>query len=271
MPRPVRVHLLPSLVESGDLAGGIAVVIDLLRASSTIVAALAAGAERVIPCGEVEESRQIAAQLPLGTVLLGGERGGVRIDGFDLGNSPAEYTPAIVRGKTLVFTTTNGTRALLRARGARRVIVAAFANINAAVRWLASESGPIHILCAGTDGQVTLEDVLCAGFIAQGVRRAVGGVDLADDSTRLALNLSETRGSHYDSYLSVLRESRGGRNLIEIGLERDIELVARWDVAELVPELVCDPWQIQPTRDLPPGPARHIEPPSPPPCLTPDI
>lgn len=261
MSRPIWVHLLPALFEPAELAGGTAVVIDVLRATSTIVYALAAGADRVIPCGEVDEARQIATRLKPGSALLGGERGGLRINGFDLGNSPTDYTPEVVAGKTLVFTTTNGTRALLRAREARRVVAAAFANLNAVVRWLVAETGPIHILCAGTDGKVTLEDVLCAGFIVQGVQRAVADVDLMDDAARLALNLSESQGRHYDPFLSVLRESFGGRNLIEHGLEADIIVAARWDVADLVPELSRDPWQMQPARDAPPDSKYIVEPP----------
>jgi 2-phosphosulfolactate phosphatase len=241
MKRSLRVHLLPALLEPGELAGGVAVVIDVLRATTTMIYALAAGASRVIPCGEIDEARQIAASLPAGTALLGGERGGIRIPGFHLGNSPTEYTPAIVAGKTIVMTTTNGTRALLRVGEARRVLVAAFANLNAVVGCLAKETGSVHIVCAGTDGAVTLEDVLCAGCIADGLQRAVPDLDLTDDSAALSLNLSETRASHYDRFLAVLRTGRGGRNLIENGLEDDISVAARRDIADLVPELSREP------------------------------
>lgn len=263
MSRPIHVHLLPVLFEPGALAGGTAVVIDVLRATTTIVYALAAGANRVIPCGEIEEARQLAAKLPPGTTLLGGERGGLKIDGFDLGNSPTDYAPSVVAGKTLVFTTTNGTRALIRAREARRVIAAAFANLNAVVRWLGNETGPVHIICAGTDGKVTLEDILCAGSIIQGLGKAVADISVADDSTRLALNLSETQGRHYDPFLAALSGSRGGRNLIEHGLDGDIVVAARWDVSNLVPELSRNPWQMQPVGDLPPGSICFVEPPQP--------
>jgi 2-phosphosulfolactate phosphatase len=261
MKRSIRVHLLPALFEPAELANGVAVVIDVLRATTTIIHALAAGAERVIPCGEIDEARQVASGLPVGTAFLGGERGGIRIPGFDLGNSPTEYDRATVAGKTIVFTTTNGTRAMLRARAARRVVVAAFANLNAVVRWLAAETGAIHIVCAGTDGAITLEDVLCAGGIIQGLSRAVTDLDLSDDSTALALNLSETRASHYDPFLAVLRAGRGGRNLIENGLENDIVVAARWDVADLVPELSREPWQIQSATGLPQPTERFVEPP----------
>src|SRR5262245_53129124 len=122
--RDVQVHLLPSLVPAGRLAGGLAVVIDVLRATTTIIHALAAGCSAVIPAAEVEEARERAGRMLAGKVLLGGERDGRPLPGFDRGNSPLEYTPAACRGTTLVLTTTNGTRALLRAAEAERVLVA---------------------------------------------------------------------------------------------------------------------------------------------------
>src|SRR5437016_9884451 len=109
--RDVHVHLLPSLVPPGGLTGGVAVVIDVLRATTTIVHALAAGCTVVRPCAEVEEARDLAGRMRAGRVLLGGERGGVAPPGFDLGNSPREYTAKVCKGTTLVLTTTNGTRA----------------------------------------------------------------------------------------------------------------------------------------------------------------
>src|SRR5438132_10850132 len=106
------------------------VVIDVLRAAPTIFQALAAGATEVVPCLEVEEAKKIAVQIAR-SAILGGERGGKQIPDFDLGNSPAEYTPERVAGKTVVFTTTNGTRAMLRCEAARRVLIAAFTNLSA--------------------------------------------------------------------------------------------------------------------------------------------
>src|SRR5436309_2662913 len=113
--RPVRVHLVPSLAAPVALVGGVAVVIDVLRATTTIVHALAAGCAAVVPCAEVDEAKKTAAALRPGKVVLGGERGGKLIRGFDLGNSPREYTAKACKKATVVFTTTNGTRAILRA------------------------------------------------------------------------------------------------------------------------------------------------------------
>jgi 2-phosphosulfolactate phosphatase len=213
------------------------------------VYALAAGARSVVPCGEIDDARQIAAQSPPGTVLLGGERRGLKIPGFDLGNSPAEYMHPVVSGKKVIFTTTNGTQALIRAREARRVLIGALSNLGAVVEHLAIETGAVHLVCAGTEGRLTLEDVLCAGSMAHWLDLADSGADVSDDVTQLAISLFESCGRDYDRgheerVMAILRKSRGGRNLIECGLEADIAICAEQDRFELVPELSRDPWEI---------------------------
>ncbi len=166
----VFVHLLPSLIPPGSLRGGVAVVVDVLRATTVMVRALANGCAAVIPCGEIDEARTVAAGLPPGTAFLGGERGGLPIPGFDLGNSPDDFTFEACQGKTLVMTTTNGTRAILASLEAERVYVASFANLKATadeltVQLLKKDHGyPIHIVCAGTEGFISLEDSLLAGL-----------------------------------------------------------------------------------------------------------
>src|SRR5262245_1177144 len=125
---PLNTYLLHTLADPDQLAGGIAVMIDVLRASTTINQALAAGAKEVLPCLEIDDAQRLAAELPAGTYLLGGERRGGKIEGFDLGNSPSEYSPANVAGKSIVFTTTNGTRAIHTSRLAHAVLVGSFTN-----------------------------------------------------------------------------------------------------------------------------------------------
>jgi 2-phosphosulfolactate phosphatase len=250
IPRPILVHLLPASFEPAELSEGVAVVIDVLRATSTIVHALAAGARSVVPCGEIDDARRIASAEPLGTVLLGGERGGLKIPGFDLGNSPADYVHPVVAGKKLVFTTTNGTRALMRAKEARRVLIGALSNLGAVVELLAEETGPVHLVCAGTEGRITLEDALCAGAMSHWLDLADEAADVADDVTQLAVNLYQSCGHDYDRdheerVLATLRRSRGGRNLIDCGLEADIVCCAEQDKFEIVPELSRDPWEIR--------------------------
>ena len=259
MPRTINVHLLPALVEPLELAGRTVVVIDVLRATTTIIHALAAGAKEVIPLREVEEAGQVAAKMG-GQAVLGGERGGQRIEGFDLGNSPLEYTPAAVGGKTLVFTTTNGTRAMLRCKEARRILIAGFVNFSAVCRELAEEK-EIDIVCAGTDGHVTREDTLLAGAIVVEcgasfhdrpipevgmgpIRRNVplnDQAEIAADAWRTAVGTLSGR----DPLAAALRESRGGRNLMEIGQENDIDLAAQIDRFDIVPELDIAAWRIR--------------------------
>ena len=130
----VYVHLLPKLIPHGSLRGGVAVVVDVLRATTVMVQALAAGCEAIIPCGEIDEAKEVAASLPAGTALLVGERQGLPIPGFDLGNSPGDFTSEVCEGKTLVMTTTNGTRAILASLEAERVYIASFGNLRATSR-----------------------------------------------------------------------------------------------------------------------------------------
>ena len=242
--RTVSVHLLPDLVEPQQLAGKTAVVIDVLRATTTIVTALDSGAREVLPCLEVADARAKAAAAE--NPLLGGERGGLRIEGFQLGNSPAEYDARTVRDRSVIFTTTNGTRAMMRCKLAKRVIVAAFVNLSAVCRELMTES-EIEIVCAGTDGHVTREDTLLAGAIVDDLSRATDRplktndqADIAADAWRSAVG--QMTGS---SLLGqALRASRGGRNLIEIGHENDIDLAAQIDKFDLVAELDLQTWRI---------------------------
>ncbi len=244
MPRELIVHRLPEHFEPEALRGAVAVVIDVLRASTTIVHALAAGAECVIPFGDVQEALDFAAGRPKGTVVLGGERGGKRIEGFDLDNSPFSYTPDVVQGKTVAFTTTNGTKALLRSRLADRIIIGSFVNFLEVVRELEKDARPVHFVCAGTDGEETAEDTLCAESLSEQVRkrhewsewlasRAPGRLS-PDDRKRLrspGRSFQQLR----ERILPTLRDSLGGRNLIELGYDADIEQAAKLGLFDLVP------------------------------------
>lgn len=155
MPNSLDVYLLPSLAEPERVSGRLAVVIDVLRATTTIVYALAGGAREILIYQEIDESRKLAARTA--GALLAGERGGRPIAGFHLGNSPREYSADAVGGRTIVFTTTNGTRAMACCAAARRVLLGAFVNFSAICRELAAElSSPAcrgaALICAGTEG-----------------------------------------------------------------------------------------------------------------------
>jgi 2-phosphosulfolactate phosphatase len=238
--RDVQVHLLPGLVPAGALVGGLAVVIDVLRATTVIVHALAAGCKAVYPCPEIEEARKLAGGMRFGEVLLAGERGGLPLPGFDLGNSPGEFTPEVCRGRTIVLTTTNGTRALLRAAEADRVLAAGFVNFSAVCEQIRQDARPLHILCAGTEGEVTLEDVLLAGGLVNFLSETEE-IHL-NDSGRLAWDCFENNGPVLPCALEI---STGGARLRRLGYEDDIRDAAQVDRFALVPEVRRDPLRLE--------------------------
>jgi 2-phosphosulfolactate phosphatase len=251
MAASLAVHFLPALVSADELADGDVVMIDVLRASTTITHALAAGASAVVACREVGEARSFAENLPPGTAVLGGERGGLPIAGFNLGNSPAVYTRATVESKTVVFTTTNGTLALMQCRAATRVFIGSFVNLSAVVKRLQGER-PIHLLCAGTRGQITREDVLCAGALCESLLDTVVDPASINDQARISLDSWQAAVPHgarppkaLAGELSLaLHETQGGRNLVAIGLEHDIDTAAEVDRFEIVPQLDVANWRI---------------------------
>ena len=238
--RCVQVHLLPDLIPADRLAGGVAVVIDVLRSGTTMVHALAAGCTAVRPCAEVDDARALAEGMRAGRVLLAGERDARPIPGFDLGNSPGDYTHKLCRGTTLVLTTTNGTRALARAADAERVLVAAFVNYSAVCEQLRREARPIHLVCAGNHGQPALEDTLLAGaFIEYLCEEADIRVN---DAARLAWDCFENHGQ---LLLGALEISDGGAGLKELGYDDDVKAAAQVDKFPLVPELRKNPLRVE--------------------------
>ncbi|MCA9118200.1 MAG: 2-phosphosulfolactate phosphatase [Planctomycetaceae bacterium] len=233
----ISAHLLPALIPSDGLAGSCAVVIDLFRATTTISHALAAGARAVIPCAEIEEALQAASRFPQGQALLGGERNCVRISGFDLGNSPADYTRERVQGRIVVMSTTNGTTAIRKAATAERVITAALANLSAVVESILGEQRPVHIICSGTKGVITGEDVLCAGaIISAAASRSAQPLETNDCARMAASWYQQVTTAGADSLSRELRQSLGGRNLLAAGQEADIITAARVDTTSVLPE-----------------------------------
>lgn len=241
----LSVHLLPGLFAPEELRGSVTVVIDVLRASTTIVHALAAGAKAVIPCQEIDEANRIAANYPAGECLLGGERDGLLINGFDLDNSPLRYTAEAVGGKTIVFTTTNGTRALERSRQAERVLVGAFVNLQVIVDALVKVRRPIHLVCAGTRGAVAAEDLLFAGAVAEGLQTQSNDVQAKNDETQIAIqyyraNADDRQARPLNSKLyRAISAGAGGRNVRQGGFEADIRRAAEVNLFDIVP--IYDP------------------------------
>lgn len=237
MAAPLHVHLLPDLVDASALRGGVVIVIDVLRATTTIAHAFHAGVQSVYPAGDIPTALTLAEEFKRSgeNVLLGGEREGVIIPGFDLGNSPAEYSWNRCKEHILVFTTTNGTRALLHSKGAERIMTAGFVNFSAVCELLMEEHRPIHFLCAGTNGNITLEDTLLAGaFVSALVPHKPVTLN---DSARLAWDAFECHGLVLHEAMKL---SSGGTQLQKAGLGDDLALACSVDRLMLVPELRTD-------------------------------
>jgi len=211
-------------------AGACAVVVDVLRATSTIVTALGHGATYVVARAEVDDAFAAREELERRGEgpLLGGERGGHKVPGFDLGNSPLEYDAARVAGRPLVLCTSNGTAALERCREASRVFAAAFLNAAATAVAVARGAEPVVLCCAGKEGAPSLEDVCCAGLIASRLLE-VYAFEL-DDATVVALLCWK---EHAGNVGRMLEKCSHGRYLGNLGFERDLEFCGRVDAFDV--------------------------------------
>ncbi len=229
------VSFTPAEIPS-DLRDAVVVVMDVLRATTTIVYALQNGARSVIPCEEPSDAVAVRDRLARDGVVLGGERDSVRIPGFDLDNSPLSYTGERVQGKTVVFTTTNGTRALRRAMQAspRAIVCAGFVNLSAVVdRVLNMAPASVLLACAGSEGTLALEDALLAGAIADRLGAAQPGAELSDAAKSCVL----AYGSAARNLAVNIASSEHAQVLIRAGFADDVAAAARIDSAPVVPIL----------------------------------
>ena len=228
------VYLTAGELDAADCGGRAVAVIDVLRASTTIVTALANGARAVVPFADADELMTRARQFQRGDVRLAGERKMHAIEGFDLGNSPAQFTPAAVNGMTVLMTTTNGTRALVAAQGAADIVVAAYVNqsaVTAMLRAALRGGTDVVIACAGHDGHYALEDAACAGRFVRTVARRLSGVAMNDAAHSCAL-LARNYG---DEIGTVFRDAAHGRALSAAGFDEDLALCAAVDAYPIVP------------------------------------
>ena len=234
----IYVYPIPSSAEVSLLQGAVAVVIDVLRATTVFTCAVHSGVREVVPVLDIAMAKQLKENYPPEKVLLGGERQGLPIEGFDLGNSPQHYMPERVSDKTLILTTTNGTVAMHTAKSAQSIYIASFLNAGAVAECLQNETN-IAILCAGTDGMETEEDLLLAGCLVARLsqRKSYQLNEAAERAAGLwcePMNRVELE--------KRLRESTGGKNLLRLGLEADITASAQLDTIGMVPQL--DPKKI---------------------------
>ncbi len=213
------------------------VVIDVLRASTTVAVALKNGAREIIPVANIESAVKISGSLFGDVTLRGGERNGKMIQGFNLGNSPLEYTEATVRGKSIIYCTTNGSVAMAKSRYARHMAVGSFVNLSSIVEYMKEINDDFLIICAGKNASFStfgLEDAVCAGMMITKLSEEKS-LDLhLTDAAVAAKALYKSFGR---SILKMLKSSDHGRYLLEIGFEEDIKLCAQVDSVPVLPVL----------------------------------
>jgi len=225
---------LPALAKE-DLRETVCIVFDVLRATSTFVTALQNGAKEIIPVGEIPEALEFKKKRP--DVLLGGERNGVKIRTsgivFDFGNSPREFTPDKISGKTIVSTTTNGTRALRACAGAKMVLASSFLNLSATAKFIQRENiENVLLVCAGTRENAALEDILAAGALAEILSN---GTATLSDSTRIAL---AAYGQTKSDLPAAIRQSENASRLLAIPeLRDDVNFCLRRDIFDFAAAL----------------------------------
>lgn len=225
----IDVAFTPDGLSQPEVQGRAVFVIDILRATTAMCAAISNGAKAIIPVSSTEEALRLSQTIGSNDVLLAGERECVRIPGFHLGNSPLEMKEGVVRGKTLILTTSNGTKALLACQGAGTVYPTAAANLS-----LAAERGrealegnqPILIVCAGRNGAFALDDAYCAGRLAAAI---VGGTRPRRELNDAALASIALVRRYGENWERPLRHSRSGRELFKLGFGDDVRDSARLD------------------------------------------
>lgn len=226
----LEVCLSPALLHLFDTKGTVVVIIDVFRATSTIAAALHNGAKCVIPVASVPECIELGTQIE--NSITAGERDGKIAEGLEYGNSPLEYPRAFVEGKTLVLTTTNGTRLLHMVQDADTIITGSFLNLGAVCDFLAAQGKNVVLGCAAWKDRFNMEDTLFAGAVVSRIGRQF---DINCDSARGAKNLYESSGG--GNFINFLQDSSHYRRLSGFGLLGDMEYCTTPDLHPVVPIL----------------------------------
>lgn len=215
-------------VRSEELIGKTVVVMDILRATSCIVTALENGCEKVIPMETLGQAKGQQQE----NVLLGGERFCKKIQGFDFGNSPLEYEASSVKDRTIVMTTTNGTRAIHKSLKGDLILIGSFLNGEAVARMAVRYGKDVALVCAGTKDRYALEDGLCAGYIAHCIEELkVGGVYMGD----LARSMRLAYESCSEKLPDTLLDCESGRRLTKLGFSKDVHYCAQRGISDVVP------------------------------------
>lgn len=230
----MKVNLVVSAdyIDKEKIKGKSVVVIDMLRATSVIVTAIKNGCNQAIPVLTVEEALDIAKK-DKNNIILGGERKAVKIEGFDCSNSPLEYKTDIINNKTLVITTSNGTRAIKGSAEAKNIFIGSMLNAKAVANKLIEVGQDVVIVNAGTDGEFSIDDFICSGYIINCLidKLSEGDVELAD----IASTAYHLYNSHQD-ITSFIKFAKHYRRIINLGLQADLEYCCQKDITDVVPE-----------------------------------
>lgn len=230
----IEVYFSPIQVPSSAVTGKVVAMIDVLRASSSIAAALTNGARTVLPFDSAEEVITRAKAFDRKEIVLAGEHRMLPIAGFDLGNSPLEFTPEVVEGRTILLTTTNGTAAVTSVQGARDIFVASYVNftaVTAVLRTAIHGGTDVVLLCAGRERAFALEDAACAGRYVRHLAGNEPEYEL-NDAAQAAMLIEKRYGDRIDG---VFADAEHGRALQEAGFTKDLEACARLDAYPVIP------------------------------------
>lgn len=230
----MKLDVLPvaGKIHASKLMDTTAIVVDVLRSSTCMIEGVRNGAAKIIPATDAAEAASFQARLGLRECILAGETGGLRIPDFDIGNSPFEFTEARMKDRTVIMNTTNGTNAVCEVESASAVYIGAMVNASAVAKRAWTDGRDVLIVCAGTDGKISADDILAAGAIAEEIWRLGGeGVELTDVA-RLCIWIYKG----YQSGCVDLSDCLHVKRLRALGFEKDIEFCFTRDATDVVPE-----------------------------------
>ena len=230
----IRLFLTAVPLARANLDNTTVIVVDVLRSSTSICAALIAGAKGVIPTAGPGEAGDMWAKIGSDMAILAGERGGVKIENFKLGNSPTEFTSETVGGKYVVMTTTNGTGIFAKAAGAHPILSGALVNISAVSKRVADEDQDVLIVCSGQEGGFSIEDTLCGGMLIHQLATVHKKKVMLDDAASLAQLLYR---SNQTAIAKAIAQGEHGHYLSTIGFKGDVEIATEIDSKSVVPIL----------------------------------
>jgi 2-phosphosulfolactate phosphatase len=229
----MKINVLLSPLNADELffTGKTTIVIDVLRATTVINYALHNDSKEIIPVGSIDFAMKISGNAHGGQSLLCGERNTKIIEGFDLGNSPQDYTKEVVEGKSIIFFTTNGSKAIVRAKFSENLLTCSFNNLSAIAKYIGTLNEDVQILCAGSNGMYCIEDTSCAGHLIKEINNVVPNIQLSD-AARSCVAISNEFAQDVEQ---MLRTCEHGKLLIENGFEEDLKHCAEINTMNIVP------------------------------------